>query len=82
MTPFIAPFAAGLDSRTETYDISRQFLSLRSGDRIYYRVGARNAIDSPGPVGKDTPNADSFVYSQDGAAFAKLPVPPSPPSGP
>ena len=79
MVPFIAPFAAGLESRTEAYNI---FDAFPRATRIYFRVGARNAIDAPGPVGKDTPNADSFVYSQDGSAFGRLPLPPGPPSTP
>ncbi|MFM7320465.1 MAG: hypothetical protein ACKO5K_02935 [Armatimonadota bacterium] len=79
MAPFIAPFAAGLDSRTEAYNI---FDAFPRASRIYFRVGARNAIDAPGPVGKDTPNADSFVYSQDGSVFGRLPLPPGPPSTP
>ncbi len=78
--PFTAPYLAGIDSRTETFDISNEFRSLRSGDRVYFRIGGRNAGDLPGPVGKDTPNAGDFVYSQDGSAFGKLPTPPGPPS--
>jgi hypothetical protein len=78
--PFTAPYLSGIDSRTETFDISTEFRNLRSGDRVYYRVGGRNAGDLPGPVGKDTPNAGDFVYSQDGSAFGKLPTPPGPPS--
>lgn len=78
--PFTAPYLSGIDSRTETFDISTEFRNLRSGDRVYFRIGGRNAGDLPGPVGKDTPNAGDFVYSQDGSAFGKLPTPPGPPS--
>lgn len=78
--PFSAAYLTGLDSRTETFDISTEFRNLRSGDRVYFRVGGRNAGDVPGPVGKDTPNAGDYVYSQNGSAFGKLPTPPPPPS--
>ena len=68
--PFIQQFAT-TPTTTESYDLTQQFQSLRSGERVYFRVGGRNIADEPGPMGKDTPNGDNYIYSQDGASFAK-----------
>lgn len=78
--PFFQTFSTSA-TRTEPYDLSTKFASLKAGARIYYRVGARNSLDDPGPLGKDTPNGDNYIYSQDGASFAKPDTPPAPPSG-
>lgn len=77
--PFFANFTLGVDSRTESYDLSTDFKSVGAGSRIYYRVGARNSLDTPGPLGRDTVNGDDYIYSQDITSFAKLSVPPAAP---
>jgi hypothetical protein len=79
--PFFQTFSS-TPTTTESYDLTEDFKNLRSGDRIYFRVGARNSNDDPGPTGKDTPNGDNYIYSQDGASFAKSETPPPPPGNP
>ncbi len=77
--PFFSAFTSGVDSQTAILDLSGDFSNLNSGDRIYYRVGARNSNDSPGPLARDTPNGGEYIYSADNVSFAKLGTPPNPP---
>ena len=79
--PFFQGFSSNVTT-TEAYDISAKFKSLKQNDRVYFRVGARNSLDQPGPTGKDSPNSDNYIYSQDGASFGKQDSPPGPPSSP
>jgi TolB-like protein len=77
--PFFANFSLASDSRTESYDLSTDFKDLKAGSRVYYRVGARNSLDTPGPMGTNTVNGDDYIYSQDLNSFAKISVPPAAP---
>jgi hypothetical protein len=79
--PFFQQFST-TGTITEAYDLTQEFKNLRSGDRVYFRVGGRSSLDDPGPMGKDTPNGDNYIYSQDGASFAKSELPPPPPGSP
>jgi len=51
-----------------------------SGRQIFYRVGARNALDRPGPE-STVPNGDNFIYSATLNTFTVLAPPPPPPGG-
>ena len=77
--PFFANFTLGADTRTEAYDLSTDFKDLKAGSKIYFRVGARNSLDTPGPQGRDTVNGDDYIYSQDLRSFSKIGVPPAAP---
>jgi hypothetical protein len=79
--PFFQQFSSS-PTVTESYDLTTDFASLRQGDRIYFRVGARNSLDDPGPLGRYTANGDNYIYSQDGASFTKSEAPPPPPGPP
>jgi hypothetical protein len=50
------------------------------GTTIYFRVGARNANDNPGPRAVE-PNGDAFIYSGTLNSITAIGAPPPPPGG-
>ena len=64
---------------TPSLDISNDFKTVAANGLIFFRVGARNSQDSPGPIGQGVPNADSYIYSADNLSFQRLGGPPAPP---
>ena len=77
--PFFSAFSGGGTTQSDILDLSNDFNNVAAGGRIYYRVGARNSQDSPGPLKRGVPNGDNYIYSGDSLSFAKLGNPPAPP---
>ncbi len=62
------------------FDLTKLGFVNTRGTTIYFRVGARNANDNPGPLPVD-PNADAFIYSGTLNSFTAIGAPPPPPGG-
>jgi hypothetical protein len=80
--PFYFQPTANSGLTSEPFDISREFANVPENGRVYVRVGARNSLDEPGPLSRDTPNGQDYVYSAIQTTFNKpVTPPPPPPSG-
>jgi len=82
--------AAGAPATVGPFNLSDEGLNalglFRAADfrnqpnkQIFFRVGARNSIDDPGPLPRGAPNADNFIYSATNNAFRVMVFPPPPP---
>lgn len=54
-------------------------IETRIGTRVYYRVGALNSGDTPGPLSTGSANGGNFVYSAGETSFEIVAVPPPSP---
>jgi TolB-like protein len=64
---------------TSKFDISKELASVPANGPIFFRVGARNSQDSPGPTPFEVSNGDSYIYSSDNLTFNRIGGPPNPP---
>lgn len=69
--PTLYPYTAGANTTTQQYDL-RSFFSQNAGTQIFWRVGARNTADSPGP-------RSNYIYSSEDASFTVIGTPPPAP---
>ena len=76
--PFVFPVGGGNDF---DFDLSAEYGGEPAFTRIFFRVGARNSADNPGPMNNAaTPNGGDYVYSEPPQDFAiNVPKPPAPP---
>lgn len=64
------------------FNLTNSGFTAREGLQLFFRVGARNSNDNPGPLKSETdPNGDAFIYSDTGS-FNVIGNPPSPPGVP
>ena len=76
--PFYFP-SANTTAASDPFDLRSGFQDVPLGQFIFFRVGARNSLDQPGPLGQDTPNGGNYIYSADLRTFQNPGVPPPPP---
>ncbi len=86
----LGPFFKSKTTVTQTtdgpFDLTRAPFNFREqqGVRIYYRIGARNTADNPGPVEArrlGVPNGDRYIYQGLDTSFTAIGQPPPPPGG-
>lgn len=80
LPPLRFTYNPGGSTPSGTFDIRSSFPNAEDGDVIFYRIGARNATDSPGPLPTGVPNGDNWVYSDSDSSFRVIGQPPSPPT--
>jgi hypothetical protein len=76
--PFFFP-SSNTGATSNSFDIRNDLKNVPEGGLIWFRVGARNSVDDPGPLGIDTPNGGDYVYSSGNTTFRVAPSAPNPP---
>ena len=72
-------YNAGGSTTTDFFDLRDEFPNVAEGDVIFFRIGARNVTDNPGPLPNGAPNGGSWIYSANDSSFRVIGTPPPPP---
>lgn len=85
--PFTFGYTPGQNSQSIRFDLRDDFRDIVNstnggeGRIIFFRVGARNQTDDPGPISEGVPNGGPYIYSSGDSFFTVLGGPPPPPGG-